>query len=66
MNDVLAVRIFFKQGGDVAYGTIKRDPLFSVIVDDDRITLRWLSGSHAIFYTADIAGYYIDKKGGKQ
>jgi hypothetical protein len=63
MDDVFSVRIFFKQGGDIAYCTIDLDPLFSVVVDDHRITLRWVSGSHAIFYMADIAGYYIDKKG---
>jgi hypothetical protein len=63
LSDVRSVRIFFKEGGDVGYGHINRDPLFSVIIDETRITLRWVSGSHAIFYMSEIAGYYIDKKG---
>jgi hypothetical protein len=65
MDDVISVRIFFKQGGDISYGSISRDPLFSVIADEYRLTLRWVSGSHAIFYMDEIAGYYIDKKGPK-
>jgi hypothetical protein len=63
LNDVKGLTIFFKSGGEASYGTIKSDPLFSVLIEDERITMRWLSGSHAIFNMADIAGYYIDKKG---
>jgi hypothetical protein len=62
MTDVISITIYFKSGRNASYQTIKNDKLFSVIITDFKITLKWMSGSCAIFLMDTVAGYYINRK----
>lgn len=63
MNDVESITLYFKSGRHTSYCTVKEDPLFSVLINDMSITLKWKSGSSAKFNREDLAGYYVYKKG---